>query len=333
MNFAYLDGIQHYHTLLDNVQEINPRTLQDLGANALALTEHFGNTDLGPKTTNAVYFNVLGATLIRYTQLVSIALLVLTVLLFVVAVWRGFKTRQLTIFGIVWGFLALLGAVVISALATWLAWWLILTLRSAIRSVPWSEPYDSNIFRVAFVLLALGLTAAVYLLISRRSDWRSLTVGALLWWLILAMAVTFLIPGASYLFTLPLLFMLIGLAIVLYLGNPESLVSQLVLAIAMLPAVVLWAPMIYVVFVALTLNSAWIVAICAALLFGLLIAPIVHAINLWRGLVPAVFAGDQRDSSDCRYCLVTFRQTPSADEQSLLRAQCGHGQSSLCQFR
>src|SRR3569832_387275 len=215
LNFAYLDGIQHYHTLLDNVQEIAPRTLQDLGANALALTKHFGNTDLGPKTTNAVYFNVLGATPIRYTQIISIALLLSTVLLFAVVGWRGFKTRQLTAFGIVWGFLALLGAIVVSAFATWLVWWLILTIRSSIRTVPWSEPYDSNLFRVAFVLLALGLTAAVYLLISRQSTWRSLIVGALLWWLILAVALTFLVPGASYLFALPLLFVLIGLAIVL----------------------------------------------------------------------------------------------------------------------
>lgn len=289
LNFAYLDGIQHYHTLLDNVQEINPRTLQDLGASALALTKHFGNTDVGPKTTNAVYFNVFGATLIRYTGVVSIVFLVLTVLLLAFVGWHGFKTKQLTVFGVVWGFLALLGAIVVSAFATWLAWWLILTIRSSIRNVPWSEPYDSNIFRLAFVLLALGLTSAVCLLVARRSDWRSLTLGALLWWLILAVAVTFMIPGASYLFTLPLLFLLIGLTIVFYLGNSESLLSQLVLAIAMLPAVVLWVPTIYVVFVALTLNSAWIVAICAALLFGLLLAPIVHAINLWRGLVPAVF--------------------------------------------
>jgi hypothetical protein len=289
LNFAYLDGIQHYHTLLDNAQEINPRTLQDLGANALALTKHFGNTDLGPKTTNAVYFNVLGATLIRYTGVVSIALLLLTVLLFAFVVWRGFKTELLTILGIVWGFFALLGAGIFSALATWLAWWLILTIRSSIRTVPWSEPYDSNIFRVAFVLLALGLTAAFYLLSERRSVWRSLAVGALIWWLILAVGVTFMVPGASYLFTLPLLFVLVGLTIGLYLREPESLIAQVVLAVAMLPAVILWAPMLYVVFVALTLNSAWIVAICAALLFGLLLAPIVHAINLWRGLVPAVF--------------------------------------------
>ena len=288
LNFAYLDGIQHYHTYLDNAQEINPRTLQDLGANALALTKHFGKNDLGPGTGNAVYFNLLGATLVRYGTVVSIVLLILIVLLFAVVGWRGFKIEQLNVLGIVSGFLALLTAVVLSGLATWLAWSLIITLRPSIRSVPWSEPYDSNIFRVGFVLLALGLTATAYLLIGRRSGWRNLMIGALLWWLIPAVAVTLVIPGAGYLFTWPLLFMLIGLTIVFYLKDPESLLSQLVLVLAMLPAVVLWAPMIYSVFVALTLNSAYIVAICAALLFGLLLPPIVQAIDLWRGLGPAV---------------------------------------------
>jgi len=288
LNFAYLEGIQHYHTLLDNVQEINPRTLQDLGANALALTKHFGNTDLGPKTTNAVYFNVLGATLIRYTRAVSIVFLLLTVLLFAVDVWRGLKTKQLNVFGVVWGFFALLVAIVVSALASWAVWRAIRMLRAAIETIPWAEPYDSTVFRIAFVLLAFGLTATVYLLIHKQCGWRSLTVGALFWWLILAATVTFVVPGASYLFTLPLLFMLIGLAIVFYLRNSESVIAQLLLAVSMLPAVVLWAPMIYAVFVALTLNSAWIVAICATLLFGLILPPIIHAINLWRGLVPTV---------------------------------------------
>ena len=288
LNFAYLNGIQHYHTYLDNAQEINPRTLQDLGSNALALTKYFGNNDPGPKTGNAVYFNVLGATLIRYTNVVSVVLLVLTVLLFALVGWRGFKTEQLTMLGIVSGFIALLVAIVLAALASWSAWWLIVTIRASIRSVPWSEPYNTNIFRVGFVLLALGLTALAYLLIGTRSGWRNLTVGTLLWWLILAVAVTLMIPGASYLFTLPLLFMLIGLTIVFYLRNAESILAQLVLAIAMLPAVVLWAPMIYSVFVALTLNSAYIVAICVALSFGLLLPPIVQALDVWRGLGPAV---------------------------------------------
>ncbi|HJP92472.1 MAG TPA: M20/M25/M40 family metallo-hydrolase [Pyrinomonadaceae bacterium] len=288
LNFAYLNGINHYHTWLDNIQEINPRTLQDLGSNALALTKHFANDDLGAKTTNAVYFNVLGAVFIHYPPLVNIVFLVLTVLLFIIVVWQGFKSKQLTFFGIVWGFLALLVTVIVSALITWLAWWLILKIRPAIFSVPWSEPYNSNIFRVAFVLLALGLTSIIYLLIRRQADWRTLTVGASLWWLILAVSVTLLIPGASYLFTLPLLFLLVGLTIVFFSRNPESIASQLELAVAMLPAVIFWAPLIYVVFVALTLNSAWMVTICAALLFGLLLPAIVQAINVWRWLIPSV---------------------------------------------
>ena len=288
LNFAYLTGINHYHTLLDNIQEINPRTLQDLGSNALALTKYFANHDLGAKTANAVYFNVLSATFIHYTKVVSIVLVALTGLLFAVVVWQGFKSKQLTFFGIVWGFLALLVAVVVSALITWLAWWLILKVRPAILAVPWSEPYNSNFFRIAFVLLALGLTSIIYLLIRRQADWRNLTVGASLWWLILAVSVTLLIPGASYLFTLPLLFLLIGLTIVFHSRDPDSVVSQVILAVAMLPAVIFWAPMIYVVFVALTLNSAWTVTICAALLFGLLLPPIVRAINFWGWLVPSV---------------------------------------------
>lgn len=286
LNFAFLDGIQHYHTLLDNAQAINPGSLQHLGANALALAKHFGNTDLAPNSADAIYFNFFGASLIQYSQAFATALLVLTLVLFAFLVWRGFKTRQLTFGGIVWGFLALLVAVVVSALTTWVAWWLTLKLRASITSIPWSEPYNSNVFRIAFVLLALAVTAAIYLLIRRRTDWRNLTMGALLWWLILSVTVTFMIPGGSYLFTLPLLFGLIGVAFIFYSRVPDSPKSQLIFAVTMLPAVILWAPIIYSVFVALTLNSASTVIVCVALLFGLTIAPIVWAITLWRWLVP-----------------------------------------------
>jgi hypothetical protein len=285
LNFAYLDGIQHYHTYLDSADAIDPGSLQHLGANALALAKHFGNTDVGPRSVDAVYFNFLGANLIQYSNAFAIALQVLTFFLFGFVVWKGIKTRQLTLIGIVWGFLALLVAVVVSALTTWLAWWLVMKVRPSIAAIPWSEPYDSNIFRIALVLLALGVTAAVYTLIRRRrTDWLNLTTASLLWWLILSVAATVMLPGGSYLFTLPLLFGLIGAGLVLYSRDSEK--SRLILAITMLPAVILWAPMIYAVFVALTLNSASMVIVCVALLFGLLIAPIVWSISLWRWYVP-----------------------------------------------
>jgi hypothetical protein len=113
-------------------------------------------------------------------------------------------------------------------------------------------------------------------------------MGSLVWWLILSVVVSLLIPGGSYLFTLPLLFSLVGLALVFFSGIQDSTKSQLVLAVAVLPGVIFWAPMIYNLFVGLTLNAAWLVTICAVLLFGLVVAPIVKAIALWRWRVPGV---------------------------------------------
>lgn len=285
LNFAYVDGINHYHTSLDNIDEINPRSLQSLGANALTITKHFGNAGLTGKTGNAVYFNVLGSRLIRYSQSLNIPLLILTVLLFGLVVWKGLKSRRITVFGVLWGFLSLLVATVISALAIWLSWWAIVFLRPSLRSVPWGEPYNSNSFRIAFVLGALAVTSAIYLFVRSRANWSSLSIGALLWWLILSVLVTFAMPGGSYLFTLPLLFSLAGFALVVFSRSQESLFLP---AIAVLPGLILWAPMIYNLFVSLTLNSAYLVTIVTVLLFGLTLAPIVNAVTFWKWRVPAL---------------------------------------------
>ena len=47
--FTALDGPQTYHTMLNRVDRLDPRTLQHHGSYALALTRHFGNRPLaGP---------------------------------------------------------------------------------------------------------------------------------------------------------------------------------------------------------------------------------------------------------------------------------------------
>ena len=42
-NFAFINGVTHYHTMLDNIENIDKRSLQHHGYYALALTRHFGN--------------------------------------------------------------------------------------------------------------------------------------------------------------------------------------------------------------------------------------------------------------------------------------------------
>jgi hypothetical protein len=291
LNFAYVNGINHYHTGLDNVEELNPGSLQYEGTSTLALARHFGNAGLGgTRSANRVYFNVLGGNFINYSAALIIPLLVIAFLLFGFVVVWGLRSKGLTVSGIVLGFLGLLAGGVVSAALVSLAWWLIRAVQPSHRWVPWGEPYHSNAFRVGFVLLAVAATSAIYALLRKRSGALSLIAGALLWWLILSACVSVLMPGGAYLFTLPLLFSLAGLALV-FVFKIDPPKSRLVLALAAIPGVVLWAPMIYNVFVALTLNSSWIVIIFIVLLCGLVAPLILPLVNLRRRwLFPGLLA-------------------------------------------
>jgi hypothetical protein len=67
LNFAFISGLPYYHTSLDRIENLDGRSVQHHGSYALALARRFGNEGLGDRRqANAVYFDVLGYTLIRY---------------------------------------------------------------------------------------------------------------------------------------------------------------------------------------------------------------------------------------------------------------------------
>ncbi|HZT60920.1 MAG TPA: M20/M25/M40 family metallo-hydrolase, partial [Pyrinomonadaceae bacterium] len=215
MNFAFVNGINHYHTRLDTVEAINPGSLQHEGSYALALARRFGDADaLDAKTANAVYFNPLGTSFVDYPGALVLPLLALTALLFGFALYKGIKAGEISTRGVAVGFAGTLAGVVASAALVWLAWWLVRAAQPAYRRVPWGEPYHSNAFRVGLVLLAVAATSSVYVIFRRRAGERGLLAGALICWLILSGLAGVAMPGGSYLFTLPLLFSALGLALV-----------------------------------------------------------------------------------------------------------------------
>jgi hypothetical protein len=90
LNFAYLEGPTHYHTQLDNPQNLDQRSLQHDGSYALSLTRYFGNLDLNQNRlagdgtkADAVYFNILGFSFVHYSGRWVLLLLCLTLLLLV----------------------------------------------------------------------------------------------------------------------------------------------------------------------------------------------------------------------------------------------------------
>src|SRR5262249_23525473 len=141
-----------------------------------------------PKTGDAVFFDMPLLGLIVYPIGLAIPLAVVALVLTVVVVRRNLK-------GVGVGIAAMLVALVV---CTGVA-----SLIPLSGAAMWS-----GTFALAVALAVVALNLALYSVATRASP--DLHAGVLVLWLLLALATSFAAPGASYLFTWPLLFTLIA---------------------------------------------------------------------------------------------------------------------------
>lgn len=273
LNFAYIKDVNHYHTRLDSLDNIDERSLQHHGSYALALARHFGDLNIEQtKQSNAVYFSTLGSILVYYSVGWVTPLMSLNLVLFVGTLIYGFKGNHLTLSGIALGFFAFLLTLISAALIVTFVWWVINTMHSGYRAISQGEPYNNHLYFVSFAALAVAISSVLYIWFRKKISLNDLTVGGLLWWTILMVATSLLLPGGSYLFTWPLLFSLIAFSITLALpGHRNSIKHSAVISICASPGILLFTPMIYLIFLAMTLNMSWALALMVVLLLGLLI--------------------------------------------------------------
>lgn len=274
LNFAYINGITHYHTELDSINAIDQRSLQHHGASALALSRHFGNLDLTKtEARNAVYFDLLGAMLVRYSGAWVLPLAIIITLAFVALLIYGLRKKRLTVRGLIWGFVALLASMIAAPLVVRLLWYLVVRFQDVAGVRSQGEAYESNLFFVSFVALTLAVTSALYIFFRKRATIENLTAGALIVWLILLWLSSLLLPGASYLPTWLLLFNLAPLAYLLLVKEPEvkSIRFLLLLLLSTVPGLILLAPLIYQTYIGLTLGFIAAITVLMVLLLGLLL--------------------------------------------------------------
>lgn len=293
LNFAYIRGIVYYHSSTDSIGNIDERSLQHQGSYMLGLTRHFGDLNLVDKReSDAVYFNVLGSSFVEYSGVWVTPLVALVSLLFAGVIILGFKTRRLTWSGVGLGFLAFLISMIVAPIIVTIAWKLILMLHSGYTRIPQGDTYNSNLYMVGFATLAVALTSIVYVLFLKKVSVENLAAGALLWWLILMMLSARYLPGGNYLFTWPLLFSLIALGYLFLSKDQASSASKrfAVLSFSAIPGIILFVPIIYQVFVALTLSASGIVMIMLVLVMGLLIPHLHIMATPKRWLLPGLSA-------------------------------------------
>ena len=273
MNFAYIDGSMLYHTRADSIENIDERSLQHQGSYILSLAQHFGNVNLDqPRTGNAIYFDLLGMTLLHYPASWVLPLMVLTFLLLAAVIVLGFRRKKLTIKGLVGGFFLFVLNIIVATLTVTLVWWLIRTVQRMAGAGLLDDLYYSKLYFAGFVLITVAVLTALNNLYGRRISTENLAAGAFILWFILLATTSILLPGGSYLLLWPLVFALAAFAVIITRREDStSLTSFVILMLAAIPAVVLVVPMIYQIFVAMGLAMVAAVIVMVALLGGLLI--------------------------------------------------------------
>ncbi len=266
LNFAYIVGLKYYHTPLDNLTNIDHRSIQHQGSTALALTRHFGNLNLTTTAQhNAVYFDVLNFAIISYSEQWVVPLAVVVSLIFVVLVAFGFKNKQLTGFGLVAGFMAVPLSVISAAL-------IMIPMRQ-LRIV--ISPQESNLDLVLFIVITICVLLVVNAKLSRAVGISNLMAGCYFWSLILLVLTSLFLKGGSYLFTWSLLFNLGALGFVLARKEREilSIKHLMLLVIGAVPGIILFIPLVYLISVALTLRS-FVALFATAGIMVLLLGPL-----------------------------------------------------------
>jgi len=279
INVAILDGLEDYHTPQDSIASQDLRSVQHMGDAALAVTRRLAHAEDADVATPMVYTDVASRFLISAPVWAGQAALIVCVLIAGFAFWRtGAQGR--------WTALAapLLAVVGAGALGFAVSFGL-----SALRpGADWGFAHPEPA-RAWCALIAL--LCAVLALMALRGGRHAAQTGAaaMLWFALIGAGLSFVLSGISVLFAVPALIFALGVLGGL-VWKPARDVGAWLAGIAV---VVIWAPLMFLVVLALGFEMAFAFAIIAALVVLPWLGPLVQARGegRWRGLALVVALG------------------------------------------
>lgn len=280
LNFAFGMGLNSYHTMLDTPENLDLASLQHHGEYMLSLTRHFGDLDLNQpqmQQENRVYFNVFGWKMVSYPESWGIGLMIFAGILFTVTLWYGMYHRRINFKGLVGGFMITLLSLAAAGGVITLAW-------SLLRSNMPADQYEATVtdpgISIYYFIGLLVFTVVMNLLlvrwISRYIRAENLWAGTLLLWFLLCVLTTLYLPGGGYLFIWPLLFSLVGLNLSFRM---EQGAWTWVSALFAIPGLILFTPILYLVYMMMTLDVAGILFTVAALALSLIFPVCCRAVK------------------------------------------------------
>jgi hypothetical protein len=271
LNVAYINHFEHYHTMLDNPDNVSLASLQHHGNYVLGLARHFGDMPLGDcYAPDAVYFNTLGNHMAVYPISWGWTLAVLAWSLALAVLALGGISRRLAVGGSLLGFGSIpLAALASSPLIGLISYALYQHFNEAVL-------YQNNVYALGFHLGAMGALLLSMGLLYRWVKPQEFLAGAVMWWALALVVLQWWAPGGAHLAMIPLLCGSLGLFVLL-----------------VLPAIMVQVPLLVIASQALTFLAGFLL-VPNALLAGGLIMPQVSQFSragLFQAAGTLVLAG------------------------------------------
>jgi hypothetical protein len=301
LDFVYFMDRSVYHTAVDNLQTIDPRSVQHDGSYALALTRHFGNASLeNLNSPNETFFTILPGLSVHYPEVWSLPLAVLLALAFLAVVALGLLRGRLAVGKLVVSILVSLLVLLGSFAATTLLWVLVEALNPGYEeTLVFSTvvTYNGPFYLIAFAAFTVALAATLYALLETRFGFTNLAAGAMFWWVVLCMLTGLYAQGIGYLLTWPLAFGLLALGWTIVVGEREvtSWGVTAIGAIAAFAGVLIFAPTVYILFNVMGVAQPGLPVpvvgapmLLVALLVGVLLPQLALLSRVSKWLVPGL---------------------------------------------
>lgn len=243
MNFANIGTPRNYHTANDNLENLDPRTLQHLGDTVMSLVKGLANADMESlkSDSDSVFFDLFSRWLVHYPEGFVLPLAALALVISLFALSRvGLLQRERPVLSLVVGSI---GFLVSAAAALVVGLGAIALIRLVLPEARATGFLEHHVPAAAAVLSAMAAGALAALAgMMHVSGLAGLWGGALVWWNAAVIASAIFLPGVTYLFVFPVIACAAGLAVLSIVG-PSSGWSYFA---ALLPGIaltsVLWLP-------------------------------------------------------------------------------------------
>lgn len=294
LTVGFNDGRAYYHSSQDLVANFDRASLQQHGANLLALARGFADRDLPTlfSGTETTFFTLFGFV-IAYPDAAVLPLAVFALLIVValglLARRRGLTSGPRLLAGVGLSLLPLAAA----ALLAVGMWELLTALRPGYGALFSGEPYRPVLYRLAIAALTGTVVIAWLLLLRRRIGWAGLAIGGLVWPAVIGIVLAATAPGMAFTGTVPALLAAAGGLVAVAVGRHRPVLRSVVWAIGIAPAVLLLFGISRTLLQAFGIAMGAAGAICLGLLALValpVIADILPAAGRRAVSVPAVAA-------------------------------------------